>query len=102
VVSAEVEDAYTAPPDANDARPVPPFVVARVPARVTAPAVAELKACSPVVPALQRGHAVRRARRHLHIVTAVPGNDGALPTPRSRLSLGLLRQSSQTAELRLR
>lgn len=50
VVKAEVDVAYTAPPDVNDVRPVPPFVVASVPESVTAPVVAVF-GVKPVVPA---------------------------------------------------
>ena len=60
VVKADVLEAYTAPPDVNDVKPVPPFVVAKVPARVIAPLVAEL-GVNPVVPALK-------------VVTAAPDN----------------------------
>jgi hypothetical protein len=52
VVKTEVLEAYTAPPDVNAVRPVPPLVVARVPARVIAPLVPVL-GVNPVVPALK-------------------------------------------------
>ena len=52
VVKTEVLEAYTAPPEVNDVRPVPPLVVANVPDKVTAPPVAELGR-NPVVPALK-------------------------------------------------
>ena len=51
VVKADVLVAYTAPPDVNDVNPVPPLVVATVPARVTAPVVA-VDGVRPVVPPL--------------------------------------------------
>jgi hypothetical protein len=51
VVSADVDVAYKAPPDVKDVRFVPPLVVARVPARVTAPVDAPV-GVNPVVPAL--------------------------------------------------
>ena len=50
VVNADVDVAYTAPPDVNDVRPVPPLVVASVPASVTAPVV-PVDGVRPVVPA---------------------------------------------------
>ena len=52
VVSALVLEAYTTPPEVNEVSPVPPFVVARVPASVTAPVVAVL-GVKPVEPALK-------------------------------------------------
>jgi len=52
VVSALVLEAYTTPPEVKLVSPVPPFVVARVPARVTVPVVAVL-GVKPVVPALK-------------------------------------------------
>ena len=51
VASADVELAYSTPFAVNDVRPVPPFVVASVPATVTAPVVA-VDGVSPVVPKL--------------------------------------------------
>jgi hypothetical protein len=51
VANTLVEVAYTAPPEVNDVRLVPPLVVANVPARVIAPVVAVL-GVNPVVPAL--------------------------------------------------
>jgi hypothetical protein len=47
-----VLEAYTTPPEVKEVRPVPPFVVARVPASVTAPVVAVL-GVNPVEPALK-------------------------------------------------
>jgi hypothetical protein len=52
VANALVLDAYTTPPDVNDVKPVPPFVVANVPANVTAPVVA-VEGVKPVVPAVK-------------------------------------------------
>ena len=51
VVSTLVDVAYTAPPEVNVVRFVPPFAVPRVPASVTAPVVAVF-GVKPVVPAL--------------------------------------------------
>jgi hypothetical protein len=51
-VIAEVLVAYKAPPDVKDVKPVPPFVVASVPASVIAPDVAD-EGVKPVVPALK-------------------------------------------------
>jgi hypothetical protein len=50
VVNALVDVAYIAPPEVNEIRFVPPFAVAKVPARVIAPVVAVL-GVKPVVPA---------------------------------------------------
>jgi hypothetical protein len=47
-----VLEAYTTPPEVNEVSPVPPFVVASVPASVTAPVVAVL-GVNPVEPALK-------------------------------------------------
>jgi hypothetical protein len=49
VVNALVDVAYIAPPEVNDVRLVPPFVVAKVPDKVTAPEVA-VEGVKPVVP----------------------------------------------------
>ena len=51
VVNALVDVAYNAPPEVKDVSPVPPLVVANVPASVIAPLVAVL-GVKPVVPAL--------------------------------------------------
>ena len=50
VANALELDAKTTPPDVNDVKPVPPLVVANVPARVTAPVVA-VEGVKPVDPA---------------------------------------------------
>ena len=52
VASALELEAYITPFAVNEVRPVPPLVVASVPARVTAPDVAE-EGVKPVVPALK-------------------------------------------------
>ena len=52
VASALVDEAYRTPFAVNDVSPVPPFVVASVPARVIAPEVA-VEGVKPVVPALK-------------------------------------------------
>ena len=51
LVNALVDDAYSTPFAVKEVSPVPPLVVASVPARVTAPVVAVL-GVNPVVPAL--------------------------------------------------
>ena len=51
VAKTVVEVAYTAPPEVNEVRFVPPLAVANVPASVTAPVVAVF-GVRPVVPAL--------------------------------------------------
>jgi len=51
VVNALVDVAYNAPPDVNDVKFVPPLAVPNVPAKVTAPVVAE-EGVKPVDPAL--------------------------------------------------
>ena len=51
VVKALVDVAYNAPPEVKLVNPVPPLVVAKVPASVTAPVVAVF-GVNPVVPAL--------------------------------------------------
>ena len=51
VVRAEVDVAYTAPPNVNEVNPVPPLVVANVPDNVIAP-VLDVLGVNPVVPAL--------------------------------------------------
>ena len=51
VANALVDEAYTTPFAVNDVKPVPPLVVANVPAKVTAPVVAVF-GVKPVVPAL--------------------------------------------------
>ena len=50
VANALEDEAYTTPPEVNEVRPVPPLVVANVPANVTAPDVA-VEGVKPVVPA---------------------------------------------------
>jgi hypothetical protein len=52
VASALVDEAYRTPFAVKEVSPVPPFVVASVPARVTAPEVA-VEGVKPVVPALK-------------------------------------------------
>ena len=63
VVKADVLEAYTAPPDVKAVRPVPPLVVANVPANVIAPPVAEL-GVNPVVPPLKLVTAAEEAFVH--------------------------------------
>ena len=49
VTKALVDEAYTAPPDVKAVNPVPPLVVANVPATVTTPVVV-VEGVNPVLP----------------------------------------------------